>query len=121
MRRSERLHNQGRKRSLTPHHCDAIETVENASFQYATISHLAIARALGLANGSERLIQRGMTQHGVGTYMAQQKKHISQSSVQKHGLWAFECQYWQLDDFKRYVYGEESHFACALQRQACRA
>ncbi len=48
---------------------------------------MTIARAIGLANGSERSIQRNMAQHGVGTYMAQQKKFISTGSIEKRGIW----------------------------------
>jgi hypothetical protein len=118
MRRSERIRNRGRKPILAPYQCDAIEAVEDSSFRYAATSHYAIARAIGLGEGSERAIQRNMHNHGVGTYMAQQKKFILKSSMEKRGLWGFERRYWQLDDFKRYKYSDESHFACALQRQA---
>ncbi|ERF73321.1 hypothetical protein EPUS_03154 [Endocarpon pusillum Z07020] len=117
-RRSERIHNRGRKRVLAPYQCDAIETVENASFQFAATSHYAIARAIGLDNGSERAIRRNMAEYGVGTFMAQQKKFISSTSIEKRGIWGFDRRYWHLNDFKRYKYSDESHFACALQRQA---
>jgi DDE superfamily endonuclease len=59
-----------------------------------------------------------MAEHGVGTYMALQKKYIRQTSVDKRGIWAFERRYWNLNDFKRYRYTDESHIACGLQRQA---
>jgi hypothetical protein len=118
MRQSEQIRNRGRKPILALYQCDAIEAVEDRSFRYAATSHYAIARAIGLGEGSERAIQRNMHNYGVGTYMAQQKKFISEGSVQKRGLWGFERRYWQLDNFKRYKYSDESHFACALQRQA---
>jgi hypothetical protein len=116
-RQSEHIHNQGRKSILASHKRDAIKTVENASFHFGTSTHLAIASSLGLANGSERAIQRNIADHGVGTYIAQQKKFIRQASVKKRGLWGFKRRYWHLDDFKRYRFSNECHFACALQRQ----
>jgi hypothetical protein len=66
-RRSERIHNRGRKKVLAPFECDAIEAVKNTTFRFGTASHLANASAIGLANGSERAIQRNMAEHGVGT------------------------------------------------------
>jgi hypothetical protein len=118
MCRSEGIYNRGRKPILAPHEREAIETVENASFRNGTATHCANASAIGLANGSECAIQRNMAEHGVGTYMAQQKKYISQPSIEKRELWGFECRYWRKDDFKRYRYSDECHFACGLQRQA---
>jgi hypothetical protein len=82
-RRSERIHDRGRKRILAPFECGAIEAVKNANFRFGTASHFANARAIGLANGSERAIQRNMLEHGVGTYVAKQKKYISKSSIEK--------------------------------------
>ena len=113
-RRSERIHNRGRKAVLAPHERDAIETVENASFRFGTATHLANASALGLAKGSERAIQRNMAEHGVGTYMAQQKKFIAKASIEKRGIWAFERRYWLLPQFKNYRFSDECHFACGL-------
>jgi hypothetical protein len=69
-RRSECIHNHGRKAVLAPHERDAIETVENASFRFRTATHLVNVSALGLAKGSERAIQRNIAEHSVGTYMA---------------------------------------------------
>jgi hypothetical protein len=59
-----------------------------------------------------------MAEHGVGTYLAQQKKYIHPVTVEKRGIWGFERQYWHEDEFKRYRYSDECHFACGLQRQA---
>jgi hypothetical protein len=56
MRRSERIRNRGRKPILAPHQSDAIEAVEDSSFRYAATCHYAIARAIGLGEGSERAI-----------------------------------------------------------------
>jgi hypothetical protein len=56
-RQSERIHNCGRKKVLAPFECEAIEAVENVNFRFGTTSYLANARAIGLANGSERAIQ----------------------------------------------------------------
>ena len=55
-RRSERIHNRGRKPILAPHEREAIETVENASFHNGTVTHYVNASALGLVNESERSI-----------------------------------------------------------------
>ena len=114
-RRSERIHNRGRKAVLAPY---KRETVENASFRFGTATHLASASALGLAKGSERAIQRNMAEHGVGTYIAQQKKFIAKASIEKRGIWAFERRYWLLPRFKDYRFSDECHFACGLQRRA---
>jgi hypothetical protein len=89
-RRSERIHNRGRKKVLAPFECEAIEAVENANFRFETTSHLANARAIGLANGSERAIQRNMAEYGVGTYVAQQKNYIVKSLIEKRVIWGFE-------------------------------
>jgi hypothetical protein len=89
-RRSERIHNRGRKRVVAPFECDAIEAVENANFRFGTASHLANAGAIGLAHGSERAIQRNMAEHGVGTYVAKQKKYIAKSSIEKRVIWGFD-------------------------------
>jgi hypothetical protein len=68
-RRSDGVHKRGRKPILAPFERDAIETVENASFRMASSSHNAAAASIGLAHGSERLIQRNMREHGVETYL----------------------------------------------------
>ncbi|KAF7501995.1 hypothetical protein GJ744_001009, partial [Endocarpon pusillum] len=73
-RRSERIHNRGRKPVLAPHECEAIEAVEDVNFGFASSSHFKVAQTISLANGSERAIQRNMKDFGVGTYMAVQKK-----------------------------------------------
>jgi hypothetical protein len=80
-RRGDGVHSRGRKRALAPHQCEAIETVENASFRNATASHYAIASSIGLAERSERAIQRNMAQFSVGTYRAQQKKYIHSKNI----------------------------------------
>lgn len=92
-RRSERVHNRGRKPVLAPHERDAVETVENASFRFGTARYYANASAIGLTNRSERAIQRNMAEHGVGTYVAQQKKFIQPASVEKRNIWGFERRY----------------------------
>jgi hypothetical protein len=117
-RRSERIHNRGRKKILAPFECDAIEAVENANFRFGTASHLANASAIGLAHGSERAIQRNVREHGVGTYVAKQKKYISKSSIEKRIIWAFKRRRWRLKHFQHYRFSDESHFACGLQRRA---
>jgi hypothetical protein len=71
---------------LALHECDAIETVENASFRFKTATHLANTSALGLANGSKRAIQRNMAKYSVGTYMTQQEKFIIKASIEKRGI-----------------------------------
>jgi hypothetical protein len=113
-RRSERIHNRGRKRVLAPFECDAIEAVENANFRFGTASHLANAGAIGLAHGSERAIQRNMAEHGVGTYVAKQKKYIAKSSIEKRVIWGFERRRWITKDFYSYRFSDECHFACSL-------
>ena len=117
-RRSERIHDRGQKPILAPHQRDAIKTVKNSSFRMGTAKHYTVAKIIGLANGSERAIQRNMADHGVGTYMAQQKKWIKSESIKKRGVWGFKRRYYTLEDFKRYVFTDECHFACGLQRQA---
>jgi hypothetical protein len=72
---------------LKPHQCAAIEAVEDSSFRYGTATHSANAKLLGLADGSERAVQRNMAEFGVGTYLAQQKKFISDSFIEKHKIW----------------------------------
>lgn len=100
-RRSQSLHNRGRK-SILAHKCDVIEVVENSSFRFRTATHYSNARPLGLAEGSERSIQRNIANYGVGTYMAQQKKFISNTSIKKQMIYRFECRYWKDNDFIRY-------------------
>jgi hypothetical protein len=117
-RRSERIHNRGRKKVLAPFECDAIEAVENANFRFGTTSHFANSSAIGLAHGSERAIQRNMAEHGVGTYIAKQKKYIAKSSIEKRVIWGFERRRWVAKDFYGYRFSDECHFACGLQRRA---
>jgi hypothetical protein len=117
-RRSERIHNRGRKRVLAPFECEAIKAVENANFRFGTTSHFANASAIGLAKGSERAIQRNMAEFGVGMYIAQQKKYITKSSIEKRVIWGFERRCWAEKDFYGYLFSDESHFACGLQRRA---
>jgi hypothetical protein len=117
-RRSERIHNRGRKPILAPWERDAIEQVEDSNFRFAASTHLAVASSIGLAHGSERAIQGNMADHGLGTFMAAQKKPLQQTSIDARNIWQHDHRYWQLDDFKRYRYSDESHFATGLQRQA---
>jgi hypothetical protein len=85
-RRSKGIYNRGRKPVLALYKQEAIKTVENASFCNRTVTYYANASAIGLANESERAIQRNMAEHGVGTYIAQQKKYISQPLIKKRRL-----------------------------------
>jgi hypothetical protein len=85
-RRSDRVHNRGRKSVLASYEREAIETVENSSFRFGIASHYAVTSSIGLANGSERAIRSNMAKHGVGTYIAQQKKFIQQPLIKKRGL-----------------------------------
>jgi transposase len=98
-RRSDRVHNRGRKSVLAPYEREAIETVENSAFRVEIATHYSIASLIGLANGSERAIQRNMAEHGMSTYMVQQKKFIQQTSIQERGIWAFERRYPQKEHF----------------------
>jgi hypothetical protein len=117
-RRSGRIHNRGRKKVLAPFECEAIKAVKNANFRFGTASHLANARAFGLANGSERAIQRNMAEYGVGTYVVKQKKYISKSSIEKRVIWGFERRRWLKKHFYGYRFSDEYHFAYGLQRRA---
>ncbi|KAF7507088.1 hypothetical protein GJ744_010901 [Endocarpon pusillum] len=92
-RRGDGVHNRGRKRVLEPYQCEAIKAVEDASFRAASSSHYVIARSIGLAQGSERSIQRNMAEFGVGTYRAQQKKFIRSENIKKREIWGFERKY----------------------------
>jgi hypothetical protein len=85
-RRSERIYNRGRKAALTPYERDAIDTVENASFRFRVSTHLAVVSLFGLANRSERAIQQNIAEHGVGICIAQRKKFIRQTSIEKRGI-----------------------------------
>jgi hypothetical protein len=87
---SEQIHNRGRKKVLAPFKCEAIEAVKNANFHFGTASHLANARAIDLANGSKRAIQRNMAEYDVRTYVVKQKKYISKSLIEKRVIWGFE-------------------------------
>ncbi len=49
-------------------------------------THLAVASAIGLAKGTERAIQHNMADYGVRTYMAQQKKYIKNTSMEKRNI-----------------------------------
>jgi hypothetical protein len=59
-----------------------------------------------------------MLEHGVGAYVAKQKKYISKSSIEKRMIWGFERRHWKEKDFQHYRFSDESHFACGLQRRA---
>ncbi|KAF7501997.1 hypothetical protein GJ744_012503 [Endocarpon pusillum] len=85
-RRSERIHNQGRKSVLAPHECEAIEAVEDANFGFASSSHFKVAQTIGLANGSERAIQQNMADFGVGTYRVLQKKWLPEHLIKARNL-----------------------------------
>jgi hypothetical protein len=74
--------------------------------------------AIGLAHGSKRAIQRNMLEHGVGTFVAKQKKYIAKSSIEKRVIWGFERRRWAEKDFYGYRFSDECHFACGLQRRA---
>jgi hypothetical protein len=91
---------------------------QSKTLHFALEQPLANASALGLANGSERAIQRNMAEYGVGTYMAQQKKFITKASIEKRGIWGFERRHWLIDRFKNYRFSDECHFACGLQQHA---
>jgi hypothetical protein len=84
--RGDGVHKRGRKPVLSTHERDAVEAVEDGAFRFAPSSHYANDSATGLANGSERAIQRNMAEHGVGTYRAQQKKFIYLNNVEKRGI-----------------------------------
>jgi hypothetical protein len=73
----------GQKKILASFECEAIKAVKNANFRFGTASHLANARAIGLANRSERAIQRNMAEYGVRMYIIKQKKYILKSSIKK--------------------------------------
>ena len=74
MRRGPGVHNQGRKRILPDHQCAAIKAVEDANFAFASSSHAAVARTIGLTEESEHTIQQNMTDFDMKTYRALQKK-----------------------------------------------
>ncbi|ERF75957.1 hypothetical protein EPUS_01323 [Endocarpon pusillum Z07020] len=59
-RRSQKVHNRGRKQVLAQYECEAIEAVEDANFGFASSSHFKVAKTIGIANGSERAIQRNI-------------------------------------------------------------
>ena len=117
-RRSERVHNRDRKPVLTPYQCEAIETVEDTNFGFASSSHFKVAQTIGLAKGSERVIQRNMANSGVGIYRILQKKWLPAHSIKARNLWTFEHRYHNLEDFKKYQWCDESYFVTSLQRQA---
>ena len=113
-RRSQKLHNWGRKRLLQPHHVEAIEAVEDSNFRFASSSHYAVACSIGIIQASERTVQRNMAEYGVGTYRAAQKKFLPQSIREARVIWAFERRRWSLEQFQCYRYSDESHFALYL-------
>lgn len=117
-RRGPDIHKRGRKPILQPYQMDAIETVENATFRFGASTHVAVARHIGIEEGSERAIQKDMSDYGIKTYAAAQKKWFSDTTRTARDIWAFERRYWKKKDFRRYRYSDESHFACGLQRQA---
>jgi hypothetical protein len=59
-----------------------------------------------------------MANHGIGTYVAMQKKWISEKNVQDRNQYQFEHRYWHLDEYKQYRWCDESHFAIGLSRTA---
>jgi transposase len=117
-RRSQALSNRGRKRLLQPQHLEAIETVENSSFRFASSTHYAVACLISITQASERTVQRNMAEFGVGTYRAAQKKFLPEPTRKLRVIWAFERRRWSVTQFQSYRYSDESHFACLLQRQA---
>ena len=93
VRRSERVHNRGRKQVLIPYECEAIEAVEDANFGFVSSSHFKVTKNVGLVNGSERAIQRNMKNFDVGTYMAAQKKLFLPLHIEARCIWGFERRY----------------------------
>ena len=98
-RRGPRVYNQGRKRILADHQCAAIKAVEDSNFYFASLSHYRVAKKIGLAQGSERAIQRNMADFGVGTYRALQKKWLLDHLIKARNLWAYKRRYFHLKDF----------------------
>jgi hypothetical protein len=70
-RRGNGVHKRGRKPVLSTYKHNAVKAVEDGAFRFAASSYYSNASAVGLANGSERAIQRNMAEHGMGTYRAQ--------------------------------------------------
>ena len=112
------IHKRGRKQILQPHELEAIETVEDATFRFSASTHVSIARHIGIEKGSERAIQRNMSDFGVKTYMSVQKIFLLTDNRRIREIWGFERRYWKKEDFRHYKYSDESHFACEIQRQA---
>jgi len=79
-RRGPDIHKRGRKPILQPYQMDAIETVENATFRFGASTHVAVARHIGIEEGSERAIQKDMSDYGIKTYAAAQKKWFSDTT-----------------------------------------
>jgi hypothetical protein len=52
------------------------EVVEDSSFRFASSTHYAVARSIGITQASERTVQRNITKFGVSTYRATQKKFL---------------------------------------------
>ena len=59
-----------------------------------------------------------LTRSLTSSSLAQQKKLIKQTSIDKRKIWGFERRYWLEEQFRHYECTDECHFACALQRQA---
>jgi hypothetical protein len=66
---------------LSTHERDTVKAVEDSAFRFAASSYYANASAIGLANGSERAIQRNMAEHRVDTYRVKQKKFIYLNNI----------------------------------------
>ena len=56
VRRSQKVHNRGRKQVLAPYECEAIETVEDVNFGFTSSSHFKVTKTIDIANDSERVI-----------------------------------------------------------------
>ena len=82
-RRSERLHYRGRKSILAPYQRAAIETVEDSNFRFTASNHAVVVRAIDISYGSDRAIQRNMSEYEIGTYRAVQKRFISKAAITK--------------------------------------
>jgi hypothetical protein len=80
-RRGDNVHKRGRKPVLALYKRQTIKTVEDASFRFASSSYYAVASTIGVANSSERAIQRNIADYGVGTFRAQQKKFIHLKNI----------------------------------------
>ena len=118
-RRSERLHNRGRKRQLNDAECHAIEVVEDSSFAWGRKRHAVVADYLGLkGDTSERTIQRSMANHGVGTYVAAQAKFLSDANIAERMEYCAARRDWPLEKWKQFRYCDESHHGIGSARRA---